>query len=378
MKTSGDHQDSASAGISTASDDLEASQGVTSHSHSGDTGTGAPPIKWSERARAALLNDEPLPGCYSIQASPTSQAPKQEDTIKSGFKSPFKPSFEESGTVTKLVTIDEASSVKPHRTLDLYHTHFRTQSASTSRSRRPSHRRTHSYAVEDKIYEAPKDRFITIDKPYDAMRASEVRKLLEQDVAGLAIYEQEVENWSAEDLPNLGCQLKFQFVASGLELNDADLKACVALVEHTSGKDYRSSSLGWKPKKKEAEMREKDMMFFLIRAHDLGGRVLGFMSFMFTNDDPPKQDREVVYLYEIHLTEMIRGRGVGGKLLAFLEASARHCGVSKTMLTVFVANEAARGVYERAGYEKDSCSPEDRVVRSRVKKADYIIMSKEL
>jgi ribosomal protein S18 acetylase RimI-like enzyme len=105
-------------------------------------------------------------------------------------------------------------------------------------------------------------------------------------------------------------------------------------------------------------------------------RILGFISFMFTFDDPPHEDREVVYIYEIHLHEHLRGKGLGSHLIGFVESVSRKCKVEKTMLTVFTANEGARRMYERKGYEKDECSPNDRVMRSKVVKADYIVMSK--
>jgi ribosomal protein S18 acetylase RimI-like enzyme len=102
------------------------------------------------------------------------------------------------------------------------------------------------------------------------------------------------------------------------------------------------------------------------------------MSFMFTYDDPPHEDREVIYMYEIHFTEQLRGRGLGTKLVEFLEMSARQTGISKTMLTVFASNSGARRLYEKLGYCKDACSPGNRVTRTRIIKADYVIMSKEL
>jgi ribosomal protein S18 acetylase RimI-like enzyme len=83
-------------------------------------------------------------------------------------------------------------------------------------------------------------------------------------------------------------------------------------------------------------------------------------------------------MYEIHLMDKLRGCGLGSKLMEFLEMAARQTGLSKTMLTVFASNGAARRLYEKLGYEKDACSPEDRIVRRRAIKADYIIMSKEL
>jgi ribosomal protein S18 acetylase RimI-like enzyme len=108
------------------------------------------------------------------------------------------------------------------------------------------------------------------------------------------------------------------------------------------------------------------------------GSVRGFISFMFTHDDPPHEDREVLYIYEIHLHERLRGGGLGSKLIKFAENAAKECGISKTMLTVFSNNTAARGVYEKLGYVEDACSPEDKIVRHRVIQADYVIMSKEL
>jgi ribosomal protein S18 acetylase RimI-like enzyme len=106
--------------------------------------------------------------------------------------------------------------------------------------------------------------------------------------------------------------------------------------------------------------------------------ILGFISFMFTYDDPPHEDREVVYIYEIHLHARLRGQGLGSHLMDFVEYAARECQIDQTMLTVFTANEGARRMYERRGYTRDRCSPKDRVMRSKVIKADYIIMSAQL
>ena len=105
-------------------------------------------------------------------------------------------------------------------------------------------------------------------------------------------------------------------------------------------------------------------------------RVLGYISFMLTYDDPPHQDREVVYIYEIHLNDRLRGHGLGSRLIGFVEHVARECRIGKTMLTVFTANKGAKKLYEALGYTKDACSPGDRVTRTRTIKADYVIMSK--
>ncbi|KAF1836792.1 hypothetical protein BDW02DRAFT_566717 [Decorospora gaudefroyi] len=108
------------------------------------------------------------------------------------------------------------------------------------------------------------------------------------------------------------------------------------------------------------------------------GPILGFISFMYTYDDAPHEDREVVYIYEIHLHEHLRGQGLGSKLIEFVEDAARECQVNKTMLTVFMANERAIRMYKRLGYGKDESSPEDKVMRHKAVKAQYLIMSKVL
>ena len=104
-------------------------------------------------------------------------------------------------------------------------------------------------------------------------------------------------------------------------------------------------------------------------------RVGGFMSFMLTYED----GFEVVYCYEVHLAEALRGKGLGKQLMRILEGVGEQAGVQKVMLTVLCANEGAREFYERLGYEEDEYSPGPRVLRGGVvKEADYQILSKPL
>ncbi|KAF2793108.1 acyl-CoA N-acyltransferase [Melanomma pulvis-pyrius CBS 109.77] len=177
---------------------------------------------------------------------------------------------------------------------------------------------------------------------------------------------------------------------SKVALGEPFLDDCLDIIESTSGADYKASSIGWHPTEKMKEMKDKAMMYLLVRSANTEvasesdkelpdpQKILGFLSFMFTNDDPPHAEREVVYIYELHLIEQLRGCGLGKHLIKIAERAARETGISKTMLTVFSSNKVARNLYKKLGYVKDECSPADREIRGRVIEADYVIMGKGL
>lgn len=83
-------------------------------------------------------------------------------------------------------------------------------------------------------------------------------------------------------------------------LSSSDFTACFNLIESTSSEDYRKSKEGWKPKAKKREMKLLDLKYLLVKRDTT---VEGFMSFMPTYED----DFPVVYCYEIHLREELRG-----------------------------------------------------------------------
>ena len=172
-----------------------------------------------------------------------------------------------------------------------------------------------------------------------------------------------------------------------------ELKACFDLIASTSKSDYEQSSIGWSPSKKLREMKLPDLKYLLICTNpkDEGGneeasnetsakvtqkrKVHGFASFMVTYED----GYEVVYVYEIHLSKSLRGKGIGKSLFTIMEEVGRGVGLCKIMLTVFVAAKGATGFYERLGFEIDEYSPGPRKLRGgKVKKPDYLILSKKL
>jgi ribosomal protein S18 acetylase RimI-like enzyme len=184
-------------------------------------------------------------------------------------------------------------------------------------------------------------------------------------------------------------------VKKSTKMSNSELAACFDLISKTSQQDYKSSSRGWDPDYKMEEMSDKEMMYLLVRQAEgyvgvdkddeqdsserHAGAILGFLSFKFEPEDEElKKMRPVQYIYEIHLDDRLRGQSLGGRMINWAESQARLASISKMMLTVFTVNEAARRLYEREGFAKDESSPEDRVTRRKVIKADYIIMSKEL
>lgn len=165
------------------------------------------------------------------------------------------------------------------------------------------------------------------------------------------------------------------------ELLLGELDKCFALIEATSRKDYEPSSFGWHPRKKKEEMRQKEMKYLLVRRYNKHGSMSeepleGFLSFMITHDSTPSVP--VLYIYEIHLSQSARGKGLGKRLINIAEHVARKIGLDKVMLTCFLSNERALKFYRMQGYDIDSCSPQDRKTRNKILKADYTIMSKEV
>ncbi|KAL9068775.1 MAG: hypothetical protein Q9161_005979 [Pseudevernia consocians] len=166
------------------------------------------------------------------------------------------------------------------------------------------------------------------------------------------------------------------------DLSDAELLQCFRLVRETSAADYRASAGGWHPVTKRREMRLRDLRYILLGRSSLrrpeGEMCLpveGFLSFMLTWEDGV----EVIYCYEIHLDEGVRGKGVGKRLMGYLEEVGRKAEVEKAMLTVFKKNRAAVRFYEGLGYGEDEFSPRPKKLRNGVvKELDYLIMSKSL
>lgn len=155
-------------------------------------------------------------------------------------------------------------------------------------------------------------------------------------------------------------------------------ESCFNLIRENLQTLYESSSWGWNPESKRAEMQEPGTRFLLVLSHkdspSNGQRLLGFLSFQVVNEDGVA----TVYCYELQTSPEIRRRGIGRQLMDAMHQIALQAKVSRAMLTVFTANHAACSFYHKLQYTEDESSPKERLLRGRKVKADYAILSKPL
>ena len=171
--------------------------------------------------------------------------------------------------------------------------------------------------------------------------------------------------------------------AQTMKRHTRKLRRCLDLIEQTSKADYDASGKKWSRADKEKEMLLPEMKYLLFWQSEMGEKIssnpnrdlIGFASFMITYED----GKEVIYIYEIHFIERLRGLGYGGDLMDVVEAIGREVGVEKAMLTVFQSNKRAVNFYTNRGYAVDPYSPKPRNFRDgSAKEPKYLILSKEI
>lgn len=64
--------------------------------------------------------------------------------------------------------------------------------------------------------------------------------------------------------------------------------------------------------------------------------------------------RRVLYIYDIEIEDVFRGRGFGRTNMLLAEGEARRRGLKHVMLNVFGGNDVARGLYRSLGYAENS------------------------
>jgi ribosomal protein S18 acetylase RimI-like enzyme len=167
-------------------------------------------------------------------------------------------------------------------------------------------------------------------------------------------------------------------------------KTLFELVKHTSYDHYNTSRDGWNDNHKIGEMKDDDMRYLVVRLEhgnppharkrwsdnpDLDHSIIGFVSFMITQEE----EENVVYVYEIHISEHFRSCGLGNYLFGLIDAIGESTGMDKVMLTVYKRNTHAREWYAYLSYKEDEISPRPRKLRGgRSVEPDYEILSKRL
>lgn len=90
--------------------------------------------------------------------------------------------------------------------------------------------------------------------------------------------------------------------------------------------------------------------FFVAEDADSGARV-GHLWF---GPSPRNPEPAVIWLFDIFVEEVARGRGIGRAMMAVLEVEARSTGKRRIELNVFGDNERAKHLYVSTGYTEMS------------------------
>jgi len=124
-----------------------------------------------------------------------------------------------------------------------------------------------------------------------------------------------------------------------------------------------SSSFGWNPKEKKAEIFHKNARHLVVCSSDDSSELCAFLTFRFeTEPNVEELDKEddVLYIYEVHVSEIHRRKGIGKFLLSLAEQLSRKWKMDRLMLTVLLVNTAALHHYAKFGFVIDASSPNER------------------
>ena len=189
-----------------------------------------------------------------------------------------------------------------------------------------------------------------------------------------------------EDQVNLGQDREiFLHYASIYELSNEQRKLFLDLVDSNIGEFYcRYQGLSWR-NNKWIEMQEEGLMYVWYTDDD--GNLVGFISFLLTYDEVDK----VMYLYEVQVDYRYRKKGIGRlfiesfhglakklKNLSQQEDSNKILYNEGTNLTVFSDNILALAWYRRMGYTLTDDSPRDKLLRGKILKPNYYLLSKRI
>ncbi|KAK0245795.1 acyl-CoA N-acyltransferase [Armillaria nabsnona] len=117
-----------------------------------------------------------------------------------------------------------------------------------------------------------------------------------------------------------------------------------AMLETNMRDLYAQSSFGWDPTDKRKEMFDSLSRFVVARRPDTQA-LSGYSIFRFEHEI----DSDMLYCYELQVSNASRRSGLGRKLMDLLGSIGQSWRMQKIMLTVFEANEAALAFYFALG-----------------------------
>jgi ribosomal protein S18 acetylase RimI-like enzyme len=117
--------------------------------------------------------------------------------------------------------------------------------------------------------------------------------------------------------------------------------------------DYYDKSNGWDDKIKRNELFE-DRSRYLIAFNAESDKPVGFVHFRFEYD----QNEYIIYIYELHVEENFRNKGLGKFLTQAVEFIGLKNGVELVMLTLFKENAGSLRFFAKLNYKPHPSSPE--------------------
>jgi ribosomal protein S18 acetylase RimI-like enzyme len=125
-------------------------------------------------------------------------------------------------------------------------------------------------------------------------------------------------------------------------LDESDLIVCLDILR-SGVKGLYDESGEWNEEEKMDDLSAKWMRFLVVKTME--GEIVAFSALRFDKED----DREVLYIYELHVSPKCQGAGIGSELIIVMHDLAKTQKLDCLMLTSLKCNERANRFYLKSG-----------------------------